>query len=166
MTKLNWERVHKEDLERRRKAKYPRLTTRGVRLSNLKRNRTKSCGTPMPGCTCGKTVGFTQLHNKSCPLSRMAPIQPTLPIRPIEPIATIKPCKKVPTWLVAGRSAVVRFVLSDFMNAIRATGYKGPLRKLLTDCAKMLENPNLDLLQRKRAQSAVRAMFEQLEEPE
>jgi hypothetical protein len=107
MTKMDWDRVHSEDLTRRQLAKYGRPKKRKLKLSaskgKLKRKpkrpalaaatppkRVISTRAPMPGwtlpilpavprrtppsrrsipgCTCGKPVGFKGLHKARCPI--------------------------------------------------------------------------------------------------
>ena len=55
------------------------------------------------------------------------------------------------------------FALSDFRVAIKATGHEVLLKRVLADCAKALgEVPSIALKERTKAESAVRALLEYL----
>ena len=154
MTKMDWDRVHSEDLTRRQLAKYGRKKKGGTKLSTLKRKRKRtlsskasmpgwnlSGGAAMPGCTCGKPVGFTGLHKTACLIR----------------------CHEATVAAALGSPSSTNFVLSDFKSAVKATGYTVLLKRLLADCAKALnELPSITSSQRKKAESSVRAMLEEL----
>ena len=158
MTRMDWDRVHKEDLERRQRAKFGRVKKkRRFRVSTLKpkrkRKRTSVArtvdpartpfkGPTMPGCTCGKPVGFTGLHKIACPIRG----------------------KKAANTAVVESSSAANFVLADFKSAVETTGHAVLLKRVVTDCAKKLSDvPGLTATQRKKAESAVRALLEQLD---
>jgi len=155
MTKMDWDRVHREDLGKRRRAKYGPAKKRRLRLSTPKRKRKPprskkppalrqmlSSGTAMPGCTCGKPVGFMGLHKTACPMRR----------------------RNAVNALAAHNPSRTNFVLSDFSGAVKASGYAVLLKRLLADCLKVLtEVPTINAAQREKSESAVRAMLEQLE---
>lgn len=155
MTKMDWDRVHREDLGKRRRAKYGPAKKRRLKVSTLKRKRKppKSKKPPvlrqmptsaiaMPGCTCGKVVGFTGLHKIACPMRRQNAVN----------------------VLAAHNPSGTNFVLSDFSSAVKTTGYAVLLKRLLADCLKVLtEVPTIKAAQREKSESAVRAMLEQLE---
>jgi hypothetical protein len=75
--KMNWDRVRKESQARRSgsawigsdavgptAAKETKPSRRGESTGSQSSRRSK-----MPGCTCGKIIGFSGSHKKKCPLS-------------------------------------------------------------------------------------------------
>ncbi len=104
----------------------------------------------MPGCTCSKPIGFKGLHKIECP------------VRGKKTVGVV-PATKATVRLVPHPSPS-NFVLSDFRSAVMATGHAVLLKRVLTDCANTLRNlPGITGGQRKKVESAVRAMLEQLE---
>jgi|GEM_PF-6803132 len=74
--KLNWDRVRKENLMRSHGSAWTPSVVELDRWKNegkKKKKKTRKrkghlAGWPMPGCTCGKPVGFSGSHKKRCPL--------------------------------------------------------------------------------------------------
>jgi len=67
--KMNWDRVHKEDLARKRGSEWvenERMTSRSA--ARKPRLKPKQQGPVIQGCTCGKRIGFMGEHKRSCPL--------------------------------------------------------------------------------------------------
>lgn len=75
--KMNWDRVRKENLVARHGSAWTPSVVELDRWESKKKARKKNQsrkkkgylpGPRMPGCACGKPVGFSGLHKKQCPL--------------------------------------------------------------------------------------------------
>jgi hypothetical protein len=67
--KLNYDRGRMQDLSHKHGTDY--MDMEPERPPNPYRNDLLG-GATIPGCTCGKRVGFSTLHGKSCPLGKGA----------------------------------------------------------------------------------------------
>ena len=68
--KMNWDRVRKENQIFHHGSAWVEITDPPLRSKGQsKATRPIAIGRKMPGCTCGKTVGFVGLHKKKCPLA-------------------------------------------------------------------------------------------------
>jgi hypothetical protein len=75
MAKMDWWRVRLENLARRSGSEWIGSNGTGTgssseaRLTGKAASRGSMRAARMPGCTCGKAVGFAQQHKKKCALS-------------------------------------------------------------------------------------------------
>lgn len=74
-SRMNWDRVRKESLARVHGSEWVNPYAKEAPPTRKKKaNRRKKrvrLGPAMPGCTCGKSVGFQGQHKKRCPLCRI-----------------------------------------------------------------------------------------------
>lgn len=74
--KMNWDRVRRENRVLQHGSAWiesGKVSDPPPTKSNAKKRASPiHVGPPMPGCICGKKVGFTGAHKKECPLSRSA----------------------------------------------------------------------------------------------
>jgi len=74
--KMNWDRVRRENRISQHGSAWigsEKVSVPPPTKSNAKKTANPIyVSRPMPGCICGKKVGFTGAHKKKCPLSRSA----------------------------------------------------------------------------------------------
>jgi hypothetical protein len=122
--KMNWDRVRRENrvfqhgsawIETGKVTDPPRVKSKVKGKSNA------ALGPPMPGCICGKTVGFTGAHKKQCPLSVRAVFKQKaktiLPVRALEQ-ETAPPARPQ------------ELTLSTFSNSLRRAGLNNLWKEL------------------------------------
>ena len=72
--KMNWDRVRRENRILQHGSAWIEFGKVSdpppIKSGAKKRANPIYVGPPMPGCICGKKVGFTGTHKKRCPLSR------------------------------------------------------------------------------------------------
>lgn len=131
--KMKWDRVRKENLARRHGSEW---VVSSVQLDRWKQNKRKKkrkqrrkrghiAGPRMPGCTCGKPVGFSGEHKRGCPLR--APER--LPVYSLSELATaIKAIR---------REKAVRDELSEALKTLGDNeGFSYvPIRRVCAHCS-------------------------------
>jgi len=130
-SKMNWERVRKESLVHRHGSEWACNEPEEVILKGPNPRPL------MPGCTCGKWIGFKGPHKRRCKLFR----------------------EMVPAVAETGPFTLRRFALA--MNGI---GRGQAMRNLLAGFLEMLANDMTSTDQQKRcALFAVRALLKELD---
>jgi hypothetical protein len=169
--KMDWERVHKEDLARSRGSEWvePGSAIRQtggpnrkktVRTTKAKKRKGASNQRPpMPNCTCGKPIGFIGLHKRRCPLSEGASSS-SISHRVL---ATVQTSAVVHLAEAVGTTTGV--TLSQFVAAIKGIRQHKQVRNLFSGILKMLANDrNSTTQQREIAESVLYAMLKELDE--
>jgi len=131
-SKMNWDRVRKESLVQRHGSERACNEPDDVFLKG------PSPRPLMPGCTCGKRVGFKGSHKVHCKLFR-GPVSTSTEAGP--------------------------FTLRRFAVAMNGIGQEQAMRNLLAGFLEMLANDMTSTDQQKRcALLAVRALLKELDE--
>lgn len=160
--KMDWDRVRKETLARSHGSEWVRTGSRALKPKRKKKTkiRRKSVvgqARRMPGCTCGKMVGFKGEHKKRCPLRR--PQELNAPRR-IESILPSPSTGTVPA--VVNKTSMK---LSQFAKALKGVRKGGALRNFLSALLKMIANDKLSSNERKHtAERSIAAMLDELAE--
>jgi hypothetical protein len=154
--KMNWERVHKEDLARKHGSEWAGQE-QSVSSKAGKKSRTKPRphGTIINGCTCRKHVGFVGEHQRSCPLrgSAATPKALTTPKVLTSPNAVASP-KTTLFELEAPLS------IAEFASIVRRVGHDKQLRSFFNRELELLKKyPNVSPRQRDEATTAIHVLL-------
>lgn len=137
--KMNWDRVRKENLVTRHGSAWTPSVLELDRWKTKKKTRKKKQsrkrkgylpGPRMPGCACGKPVGFSGLHKKQCPLFKTQGV-------PRPPLKVELPQTKILTvdekWLLTHPPKNRPLpTLQELAAAIKAIGRKAAVRDALS----------------------------------
>jgi hypothetical protein len=123
--KMNWDRVNKENLDRRHGSKLVREEKQtSAKTSGKRRANSRPVGPMMKGCTCGKPVGFVKEHKMDCPM-RGASKNSKSPAMPKNALPV-----KLPINASTTRSLKKPMSLSEFASRIKKAGHQDVVRSL------------------------------------
>jgi hypothetical protein len=139
--RMNWDRVHKEDLARKRGSEWAEKEKTNSRAAAVKSRPKPGRQEPViKGCTCGKRIGFIGEHKRTCPLR----------ISRLGNIAVKAGSRK-------------DFSLSEFASTIKRAGHGELVRQLFGLELELLKrDATLSHRQRDETITAVRALLEEL----
>ena len=139
--KMNWDRVRKENLAYQHGSEWVREEVDPESVKSPVK-RVVSSGPVMPGCTCGKRVGFTGQHKSRCNSSR-----DTARTRSgtNELIVHKYPAVIMPTFAAAAPLTPRRFA-----SAMNGIARKQAMRNLLAGFWEVLANDMTSSVQQKR----------------
>lgn len=125
--KMNWDKIHKEDLIRRQGSEWVREEKpRSTKANRRQTRKSRPVGPVMKGCTCGKRAGFVGEHKMSCPL-RAAATKVKSSAVPRSPIIVEHATSASGNLPSRARS----MSLSEFASRIKKAGHQDIFRSLL-----------------------------------
>ena len=170
--KMNWDRVRKENLVARHGSAWTPSVVELDRWESKKKARKKNQsrkkkgylpGPRMPGCACGKPVGFSGLHKKHCPLFKPPSVpRPTLKVE----LPQTKILTEDEKWFLTHPPKNRPLpTLKELAAAIKAIGRKAAVRDALSrHVGEPDGTPPRTERQTKVAERIIAAMLKELED--